>query len=512
VLRRRDFIRAGLLSAGAATFGPGLWRTALAQAPAATPGPGPYGPLGEADGNGIRLPAGFSSRLIAQGLTPVLGTAYAWHVFSDGQATYPTGDGGWILVSNSEVPGNAGGASAIRFGADGEVTDAYRILSGTDTNCAGGRTPWGTWLSCEEAEGGQVWECDPAGEKEAVVHPALGVFAHEAVCVDPDGKRLYLSEDEGDGGFYRFTPQTYPDLGSGLLEVAVVNAGGAVSWRQVPDPSAATAPTRQQLPEMTKFRRGEGIWFDGGVVYLATTSDSKIHAYDTITETIEVLYDGDATEGPLREVDNVTVSRSGDLFVCEDADDLNIGIISPEREVAPFLQLTGTQHSESELCGAVFDPSGTRFYFASQRAFGAGAIYEVTGPFRQDRPAERFPPNLLVSVPDSIGARALSRRGLSVEVRASRQVDLSLTLRTVRLRRARRGLRRARQFLLGRRRGQRTAPGIHSLAVRPGQRGRRRLRALRPRRLELVVDAVDRFGNRRRISEEVAVTGRLRRR
>jgi len=515
VLRRRDFIRTGLLSAGALTLGPGFWREALAQAPAATPGPGPYGPLGPPDANGLRLPSGFSSRIVARGLVPVAGTAYAWHIFSDGQATYATPDGGWILVSNSEVPGGTGGASAIRFGPDGEISDAYRILSDTDTNCSGGRTPWGTWLSCEEVDQGRVWECDPTGQKEAVPHAALGVFSHEAVCVDPDGKRLYLSEDEGDGGLYRFTPEGYPSLESGLLEVAVVGADGSVGWRALPDPSAASTPTRRQLPEMTRFRRGEGIWFDAGVVYLATTSDSRIHAYDTITETIEVLYDGEATNGPLRDVDNVTVSRSGDLFVCEDADDLNVCIISPEREVAEFLQVTGPEHSEGELCGAIFDPSGTRFYFSSQRAFGPGVIYEVTGPFRQERPADRFPPNLSVIAPESIAARRLSRRGLPVEVRTSRAVDLSLTLRTQRLRRVRRGGRSAmaavRQLGLGglERAG---ARGRLDLLVRPGKRGRRRLRSLRPRKVELVVTAVDPAGNRRQISEEIRLTRPPRRR
>jgi secreted PhoX family phosphatase len=68
----------------------------------------------------------------------------------------------------------------VRFASSGEVIDAYQILSGTNLNCAGGLTPWGTWLSCEETLTGRVWECDPLGENEAVVRPAMGVFKHEA--------------------------------------------------------------------------------------------------------------------------------------------------------------------------------------------------------------------------------------------------------------------------------------------------------------------------------------------
>ncbi len=397
VYRRREVIWGGLVGAAGLVLGPAFWRDALAAEPA-TPGPGPYGPLRDPDENGIMLPKGFRSRVVARGGVPVEGTTYEWHIFSDGAATFPTSDGGYILVSNSEVPASGqGGASAIRFASDGSIVDAYRILEGTSTNCAGGPTPWGTWLSCEEIDDGLVWECRPEGPTSAaVVRPALGVFKHEAVCVDPAGGRLYLTEDIADGGFYRFTPSSYPDLSDGLLEIARVREGGAVEWLEVPDPAATTTPTREQVPVATEFRRGEGIWFDSGTAYVATTSDSRIHAYDARRERIEVLYDAGALENPpLTDVDNVTVSQSGDLFVCEDDggdDPFDIALISPEREVSRFLKATGPQHGEggteasSELAGVVFDPSGSRMYFSSQRAFFTGVVYEVSGPFRTSQP------------------------------------------------------------------------------------------------------------------------------
>jgi hypothetical protein len=468
-IRRRDFVGSGMLAAGALAFGPAFWRGAFS-AEAAVAGPGPYGPLLPPDANGIMLPEGFKSREIARGLQPVPGTTYSWHVYSDGQATYATEDGGWILVSNSEsLAANGAGSSAIRFAPNGDVADAYRILAGTNLNCAGGRTPWGTWLSCEEYDGGQVWESDPTGATLAVVRPALGQFSHEAAGVDPVGKRIYMTEDKPDGGFYRFTPKDYPKLDAGLLEVAVVGNGGAVVWKEIEDPSAIPTPTRQQVPDMTQFKGGEGIWFDKGTIYFTTKGDNKVWAYDTVASRIETIYDLAATpDGPLKGVDNVTVSPAGDVYVCEDGGNLELCLITPERVVAPFLRVTGEAHENvpgpsgpqgaSELAGVIFDPSAKRLYFSSQRGYTSGVIYEVSGPFRLPSGAGANPsgapmaggggsgpgggqPGEPDSDRDAPGiklvcrrrislARVMGRGGLRVSVRIDEPGELRMALRT----------------------------------------------------------------------------------
>ncbi len=343
------------------------------------------GELLHPDENGVKLPPGFKSRIVARSGEPPMGfPGYTWHPAPDGGATFATEDGGWVYVSNSEVRSNQGGVGALRFNSDGDLVDAYPILQGTSINCAGGPTPWGTWLSCEEFARGHVYECDPMGNSRAVLRRALGSFRHEAVAVDEPNQCLYLTEDLKDGGFYRFRPEGgLPNLSSGVLEIASVHEnekGSFIEWLTVPDPLATNESTLEQVPDFYPFHGGEGIGIFEGKVYFTTKHDNRVWIYHTDSQQLEILYDVQTSSNPiLKGVDNVVITATGNVLVAEDGDDMQLVVLSDDR-VVPLLQIDG--HSRSEITGPAFDPSYQRLYFSSQRGAAgrssAGVTYEIS--------------------------------------------------------------------------------------------------------------------------------------
>ena len=420
---RRRFLLS-LVASGTLTIGRGFLAPAFA-APA-QPGQSPYGPLLPPNADGLRIPAGFTARVVKRSGLPIGSTTEIAMPFPDGGATFPTADGGWILVSNSENPPPAdltdptpigidrlGGVQAIVFSPDGTIVDAYPILTGSRSNCAGGVTPWGTWLTCEEVDdgddpsnSGRVYECDPTGARPAVDRPALGRFKHENAAVDPVGRRVYLTEDLADGCFYRFTPTRYPDLDDGVLEAARLE-GDSVTWVEIPDPECrGGVPCRRQA-RATTFAGGEGCVYDDGKVFVTTKGDDRVWVHDVAEQTMVVLYDAAEFRDPvLSGVDHIIVQpATGNLVVAEDGGDMQAVMIRrSDFAVFPVVHLTGPQHGTkppppldalplgSEVSGLAFNPAGDRLYLNSQRGFGLGVTYEVRGPWQPGPAVPAAPP------------------------------------------------------------------------------------------------------------------------
>ena len=416
-LTRRELLRRGFFSAGLVAGGSLLWgckdndsdgrtsgrlsRAARYRVPKLREQP---------DANGLLLPEGFSSRVIAQSAMNAGGMLMPLPFFPDGASTFPDpqAPGGWIHVVNSEVPNLnglvgltglplpsltipslpllSGGVYAFRFDPQGNLTSAYPLLTGSSTNCAGGTTPWGTWISCEEIENGTSFEVHPLGQGsiDGVSYPvrldSLGIFQHEAAALDPANRHVYLTEDQGDGRFYRLVAEDRRpwdgsvkiDLTRGRLQVAQVlgddpAATRAVLWHDVPNPlGGSSEPTRAQVAASTPFDGGEGCFYREGIVYFTSKGDNRVWAYDTERALLDLIYDDDRFAEPLLTgVDNLIATPEGHLLIAEDGGDMQIVVITVAREIAPLAQAPG--QTSSEITGLSLTPDGRRLYFASQR-------------------------------------------------------------------------------------------------------------------------------------------------
>ncbi|MEH7379140.1 alkaline phosphatase PhoX [Bacillus sp. JJ1533] len=457
-LNRRDFLKVGGMSTLALTLGTtgllsvgGQAKTfAAGKVDNPTSGFGGYGPL-IPDPNGILdLPEGFHYEIISREGELMTDGRKIPGAF-DGMAAFEGPNNTTILVRNHELsagpafgsnpydPNAKGGTTALVVSANRKVIKEYVTSSGTIRNCAGGATPWGTWLTCEEnrsAGHGYVFEVDPQQpENDLSKTPIkeMGRFSHEACAIDPSTGYVYLTEDASPSYLYRFIPNDLSQKPGSLQK------GGklyAAAIEAVTDPAASTFKTGQTFKivwkevdphwcreeadaqNCIKFSRLEGAFFQEGVFWFDDTSAGekklgRVYRYVPHTNTLELFYEGnDARE--MEYPDNICCTPWGDLWFVEDgAGQDRIMGITPEGKVYPF---AANRLNDEEFAGPTFSPDGNTLFVNIQEP---GITFAIWGPFQRRNSARAremsfaAPKNLAPQVSEKV-AKAAEAQGMSV--------------------------------------------------------------------------------------------------
>jgi hypothetical protein len=369
-----------------------------------------------ADPKGILdLPEGFQYRIISQkGDLMSDGTIVPSR--HDGMDAFAGANNTTILVRNHEIRPDIkngisatetqkydnlsqGGTTTLIIDSNRQLVEQYVSLAGTNLNCAGGATPWGSWISCEEDVSTPATnkKDDPknvsrkhgynfeviAGKPLTASVPliAMGRFRHEAIAADPKTGIIYQTEDREDSCIYRFIPKIKGDLANGgTLEALVIkgmpkavtelnfpqNEPKAVEWVALEDvdPEEDTLRLEAQSKGAAIFKRGEGMCYADGYIYWTCTSGGKagkgqIFRYALASETVELFIESpDASV--LDYPDNLIMSPFGDLMVCEDGvgEQFVVGI-NPQGEHYHFAR---NALNEKEFAGVCFSPDGQTMF------------------------------------------------------------------------------------------------------------------------------------------------------
>ncbi len=363
----------------------------------------------------LDLPEGFQYRIISQvGTSMSDGTPVP--TYFDGMAAFAGNNGEIILIRNHELspfqlPGvmspdshkydklSQGGTTTLIIDRDLSLKHQFVSLAGTNRNCAGGVTPWQTWITCEEdtstpqtnelsnpnnvsVKHGYNFEV-PLYSKTVKPVPliAMGRFRHEAIAVDPITGYIYQTEDQIDSCLYRFRPKLKANLQEGgILEALVIeempsvdtsinfplNQPQKVKWIKLEnaDPEDDTLRYEAQQKGAAIFKRGEGICYGNGEIYWICTNGGQagrgqIFRYNLAQATVELFVESPG-EGILDYPDNLILSPFGDLIACEDGagEQFLVGI-TPQGQCYHFAR---NALNNSEFAGICFAPDGNTMF------------------------------------------------------------------------------------------------------------------------------------------------------
>jgi len=437
--RRRFLAATG--SAFAALAASGCMRAPIASTTLAGAAPGVgYGPLVADPAGLLDLPGGFSYRVISQ-LDDRMDDGFTVPDRADGMGCFDLGDGRIALVRNHElqpqhdgggvmgpafdtqarslVPLPGGTTTLVLDAATLAMQQQHRSLAGTIRNCAGGTTPWGSWLTCEEnttRANGRVnqdhgWVFEVPASATGLVDPvplkAMGRFDHEAAAVDPATGIVYLTEDQGDSLLYRFLPDVPGELARGGKLQALALGDRSVDtrnwkgrigiarreWQAVRwiDLSGVESPDndlrlRGAAAGGAIFARGEGIHMGDGELFFCCTSGGVAGLGQIFrlepdpaggTDRLELFFESDS-EDQFNFGDNLTVGPNGHLVVCEDQyTDVvtnHLRGITPDGAAYPLALL----RQQTELAGACFSPDGKTLFV---NLYSPTKTVAITGPW-----------------------------------------------------------------------------------------------------------------------------------
>jgi secreted PhoX family phosphatase len=334
---------------------------------------------------------------------------------------------------HGKTPGAGGTTTKVYNPASGQTELEYLSLAGTELNCGGGPTPWGSWLSCEECfeTPGRDWSVGRPVRREkshgyvfevpashrGLVDPvpikAMGRFEHEAAAVHAATGIVYLTEDRHHSLFYRYLPDVPGRLvEGGRLQALAIDGRPSLAthnWPQHPriavgealrtcwvdldnvDPIENDLRLRGAAAGAATFARGEGLCAAGDTLVFTCTIGGpdrlgQVFAYHPSRWEGQVLEKDEpgrlsllaeaSTESILRNADNLTMAPWGDLIVCEDtAHQCGLVGIRPD---GSHYQLADNTYTNSELAGVCFSPDGRTLFVNIQYP---GMTLAISGPF-----------------------------------------------------------------------------------------------------------------------------------